>query len=83
MSEQITRDEWLAEFERVLTHVPPQEDGWMTAREIGEAMTPPITNRAVLNRMRRYRDRLLVSRKIIVDMAGRTTTTFCYRLRPE
>lgn len=79
----ITRDEWLAEFERVLYHSPRPEDGWMTAREIGEAMVPSRSSRAVLARMYRYRDRILVGRKAITDLAGRETTTFCYKLRRD
>jgi hypothetical protein len=77
----ITRDEWLAEFERVLRETPGRDDEGLTAREIGDAIG--LSPRGVLEKLRRIGPRVVAGRKTITDMAGRQTTTFCYRLRPE
>ncbi|MEN6429701.1 MAG: hypothetical protein ABFC80_02505 [Coriobacteriales bacterium] len=76
----ITRDEWLAEFERVLREMPTRDEG-VTTKELGEAWD--MGPRAVLDRLKKMGPRVTHGRKTIVDMAGRTTTTFCYRLRKE
>ena len=77
----ITRDEWLAEFERVLRETPGRNDDGLTAREIGGAIG--LSPRGVLEKLRRLGPRVVAGRKTITDMAGRTTTTFCYQLRKE
>jgi predicted ArsR family transcriptional regulator len=81
MSETITRDEWLAEFERVLREIPQRNDEGLTAREISAALG--IGPKAILEKLRLLGPRVVAGRKTITDMAGRQTTTFCYRLRPE
>jgi predicted ArsR family transcriptional regulator len=81
MSATITRDEWLAEFERVLRETPGRNDEGLTAREIGAALG--IGPKAILEKLRRLGPRVVAGRKTITDMAGRQTTTFCYRLKQE
>lgn len=80
MSVTITRDEWLAEFERAMREMPTRDEG-ITARELGEAWG--CGPRAVLERLKRIGPRLVCGRKSITDLAGRQTTTFCYRLKQE
>jgi len=81
MSEQITRDEWMAEVERVLRETPRHADEGLTAREWGEAWD--IGTKAALERLRLLGPRIVSGRRTIIDRAGRANTTFCYRLRAE
>ena len=75
---RITEDEWRSELERAILDAQRRDDGGVTAREISE-MTG-MGNRAVIKRLRLLGPRVQVCRKSITDLAGRTTSTFAYRL---
>ena len=79
MSTTITRDEWLAEFERAMQNAA-NGDG-MTVREIAAQMKLSEERCRLL--LRRIQPRLIASRKLWTGIDGRHTTVPCYRLKPE
>lgn len=76
MSSGITVTEWMQELEALNT-IPAQQDG-LTAQEIQEQLN--IGRKRALQVIREgIKSGLLEpSRKQIIDVAGRHTSTFCY-----
>ena len=76
MSSGITVTEWMQELEALNT-IPAQQDG-LTAQEIQEQLN--IGRKRALQVIREgIKSGLLEpSRKQIIDIAGRHTSTFCY-----
>jgi hypothetical protein len=75
----ITRDEWLAELERVMAHRGPGADG-LTAKELAERWG--CCRRVALERLQLLHDRLVVGNKRALSVAGRQTQVPCYKLKP-
>lgn len=74
-------DAFVAAFDRLLREASDREDEGVTAKELC-ALTG-LGRRAVLDRLVALGSRVEVSRRRIVDVAGRHTMTYSYRLRGE
>jgi hypothetical protein len=74
----ITRDEWLAELERVMAH-RSSSDG-LTSQELADRWG--VCRRVALERLNRLRDRVSVGRTAHTGIDGRTTMIACYSLKP-
>jgi hypothetical protein len=81
MSTTITRDEWMAEFERVMSAPASAEGHGTTAREISTETGRSI--QWIQERLRQMRSRLIVTRRRGLTVDGRGCTVPCYRLKPE
>ena len=79
MTTTITRDEWLAEFERAMESRLDGEG--MTIREISELLG--IGEERSRMMLRRIQPRIVASRKLWTGIDGRRTQVPCYRLKPE
>jgi hypothetical protein len=75
----ITRDEWLAELERVLAQRDPKADG-LTSGELAEKWG--CCRRLALERLNLMKDRLSVGKKRMSSIDGRNTLVACYKLKP-
>jgi hypothetical protein len=75
----ITRDEWLAELERVMAQRGPGGDG-LTAGELAEKWG--CCRRVALERLKMLQGRLDVGSRRGLSVAGRPTQVPCYRLKP-
>jgi hypothetical protein len=81
MTAQITRAEWLAELERVLTEAAEASaDGWTIEELVRER---GHTKEWWRNRLARIGDRLIVGRKRVTRIDLQTGIKPCYRLKPE
>ena len=76
----ITRDEWLAELERVMAARDPKADG-LTARELADQWG--CCTRVALDRLGMLRERVTVGYKRGTSISGRNTMVPCYRLKTE
>ena len=77
MSVTITRDEWLAEVERVLRQHRPDADGF-TAQELADQWG--CCRAVALKRLGMIRDRLIVGHRSATGISGRHTTVPTYKL---
>jgi hypothetical protein len=73
----ITRDEWLAELERVMRQRQP-DSGGMTAQELADQWE--VCRPVALKRLGMIRDRLVVSQRRIIGIGGKATYAPTYRL---
>lgn len=73
----ITRDEWLAELERVMGQQNP-DSGGMTAQELAD--TWGCCRAVALKRLKLLQPRLVVSRRRHVGLDGKAGMVPCYRL---
>ena len=76
----ITRDEWLAELERVMAARDPKAYG-LTSDEL--AVQWGCCKRVALDRLKMLGDRLTVGYKRGTSISGRNTMVPCYRLKTE
>jgi predicted transcriptional regulator len=81
MTPTITCDEWLAEFERVMTAPASAEGHGSTVREIATETGRSI--QWIQEHLRYMRHRLIVTRRREMTVDGRTCFIPCYRLKPE
>lgn len=81
MSTTITRDEWLAEFERVANAHASDDGRGMTVAEF--MVATGHSNHWVHVRLQALRPRLIVTKRCGVAIDGRPILTPCYRLKPE
>jgi hypothetical protein len=77
----ITRDEWLAEFERVLADVRQRESEGLTTEELCAAWG--VSAKTVYLRLKGMRDRVVVGRRSGISLDGKPMLTPCYKLKTE
>lgn len=75
---KITRDEWLAEFERLTA--TDNMDGWLTTNEIADLTGWGLFKIRTYLRELDRRGLLAVSRKQIEKLGGGNYTSACYRI---
>jgi hypothetical protein len=73
----ITRDEWLAELERVMSQ-RSSSDG-LTSQELAQRWG--CCRRVALERLNKLRDRVVTGRKVHVGIDGRVNMITCYKLK--
>ena len=76
----ITRDEWLAEFERVLKSHALGDEG-LSVAEI--SASTGVSCKTVCLRLNKIRHRLIVGSKFALRLDGRPTYIPCYQIKPE
>lgn len=81
MTTTITRDEWLAEFERVANAGNTDDGGGMTMEEFAAATGHH--KKWVGEVLKRLQPRVIVTYRRGRSISGRQMLTPCYRLKPE
>lgn len=81
MTERITRDEWLSEFERVM-HAQPKGDPGMSTEELSQVLGVGQHRVNKLLRIAFLEGRVKAGRKPSVALDGRKCMVPCYQLLP-
>ena len=81
MSVTITRDEWLAEFERVMR--PRRSDPGLTAWELADSLGIPQSRAQRMLKLAHRQGRLICGRKPCIATDGRAIMVPCYQLQPK